>query len=79
MATFTRSAAVPLNFGEQNAARIVTAVEVRAHLERQFMLAETGYQTGGPARYVTVRETGDRFGFIMPLTHNFFEAAIVCA
>jgi cyclic pyranopterin phosphate synthase len=43
------------------------------------MLAKTGYQTGGPARYVSVRETGDRFGFIMPLTHNFFEAAIVCA
>jgi hypothetical protein len=25
----------------------------------------------GPARYVRVRETGGRLGFITPLTHNF--------
>ena len=31
------------------------------------------YQSGGPARYVRVRETGGRLGFITPLTHNFCE------
>src|SRR5262249_39079787 len=32
------------------------------------------YRTGGPARYVTVKETGGRLGFITPLTHNFCES-----
>ena len=31
-------------------------------------------RTGGPARYVRVKETGGRLGFITPLTHNFCEA-----
>jgi cyclic pyranopterin phosphate synthase len=30
--------------------------------------------TATPARYVTVRETGRRLGFITPLTHNFCES-----
>lgn len=30
--------------------------------------------TGGPARYVRVKETGGRIGFITPLTHNFCES-----
>jgi cyclic pyranopterin phosphate synthase len=46
---------------------------VRARLSRRWTLEETGYRTGGPARYVTVRETGRRLGFITPLTHNFCE------
>ena len=46
---------------------------VRADLEQRWTLDETGYRTGGPARYVTIRETGHRLGFITPLTHNFCE------
>ncbi len=46
---------------------------VRARLQRTWTLDETDYQTGGPARYFTVRETGRRLGFITPLTHNFCE------
>ncbi len=46
---------------------------VRARLARRWTLEESGYRTGGPARYVTVRETGRRLGFITPLTHNFCE------
>jgi cyclic pyranopterin phosphate synthase len=46
---------------------------VRSRLARRWTLDETGYRTGGPARYVTVRETGRRLGFITPLTHNFCE------
>ena len=30
-------------------------------------------KTGGPARYVRVKETGGRIGFITPMTHNFCE------
>jgi cyclic pyranopterin phosphate synthase len=47
---------------------------VRARLAQGFTLEESDYRTGGPARYVTVRETGGRLGFITPLTHNFCES-----
>ena len=47
---------------------------VRAGLRRRWTLDDTDYRTGGPARYVTVRETGRRIGFITPLTHNFCES-----
>ena len=46
---------------------------VRARLRHRWTLDETAYRTGGPARYVTVRETGRRLGFITPMTHNFCE------
>jgi cyclic pyranopterin phosphate synthase len=46
---------------------------VRARLERRWTLEETDYRTGGPSRYVVVKETGRRLGFITPLTHNFCE------
>ncbi|MCX7304794.1 MAG: GTP 3',8-cyclase MoaA [Hyphomicrobiales bacterium] len=47
---------------------------LRAQLERQFTLADIPYKTGGPARYVSVRETGGRLGLITPMTHNFCES-----
>ena len=46
----------------------------RAQLMEQFTLEDIPYKTGGPARYVRVRETGGRLGFITPLTHNFCES-----
>jgi cyclic pyranopterin phosphate synthase len=47
---------------------------VRARLAKSFHLDESDHRTGGPARYVHVRETGGRLGFITPLTHNFCES-----
>ncbi|MBX6746436.1 MAG: GTP 3',8-cyclase MoaA [Acetobacteraceae bacterium] len=47
---------------------------VRSRLRQNWTLEETDYRTGGPARYVTVKETGRRIGFITPLTHNFCES-----
>jgi len=47
---------------------------VRARLQDRFTLEESPHRSGGPARYVQVRETGGRLGFITPLTHNFCEA-----
>lgn len=44
---------------------------VRDRLEERFTLEESDFRTGGPSRYVTVRETGGRIGFITPLTNNF--------
>jgi GTP 3',8-cyclase len=48
--------------------------KVRTDLEQLFTLEDNAYRTGGPARYVTVKETGGRLGFITPLTHNFCES-----
>jgi cyclic pyranopterin phosphate synthase len=47
---------------------------VRGRLSQRFTLEDIGYRSGGPARYVTVRETGGRLGFITPMTHNFCES-----
>jgi len=47
---------------------------VRQRLARNWTLEPTDYATGGPARYDLVRETGQRIGFITPLTHNFCES-----
>jgi cyclic pyranopterin phosphate synthase len=47
---------------------------VRARLAQHFTLDEIDYRTGGPARYVRLRETGGRLGFITPMTHNFCES-----
>jgi GTP 3',8-cyclase len=47
---------------------------VRSRLRALWTLTETGYSTGGPARYYDVTETGTRLGFITPMTHNFCES-----
>ena len=47
---------------------------MRANLERRYTLTDLPDNTGGPARYVRVAETGGRLGFITPMTHNFCEA-----
>ncbi|WP_369058103.1 GTP 3',8-cyclase MoaA [Caulobacter sp. 73W] len=47
---------------------------VREQLSAFWTLEELPLNTGGPARYVRVAETGGRLGFITPLTHNFCEA-----
>jgi GTP 3',8-cyclase len=47
---------------------------VRARLLDRWTLEDIPYKTGGPARYVKVRETGGRIGFITPLSHNFCES-----
>jgi cyclic pyranopterin phosphate synthase len=46
---------------------------VKQQLARSWTLTPTDYATGGPARYLRIAETGQRIGFITPLTHNFCE------
>jgi cyclic pyranopterin phosphate synthase len=60
--------------GEQRVEQYLPLSLVRARLAERWTLDDSDYQTGGPARYVTVRETGRRLGFITPLTHNFCES-----
>ena len=47
---------------------------VRRELESFWSLEDLPLNTGGPARYVRVAETGGRLGLITPLSHNFCEA-----
>ena len=47
---------------------------VRARLMDRFTLEDIPFCTGGPARYVRIKETGGRLGFITPMTHNFCES-----
>src|SRR3978361_1774427 len=47
---------------------------LRARLAQQFTLTDLADDTGGPARYVRVAETGGKLGFITPMTHNFCES-----
>ncbi|MBN2905601.1 MAG: GTP 3',8-cyclase MoaA [Rhodobacteraceae bacterium] len=48
--------------------------EVRAHLAQRYTLTDLAERTGGPARYVRLSETGQKIGFITPLSHNFCES-----
>ena len=47
---------------------------VRARLASRYTLSDLDDRTGGPARYMRVKETGGRLGFITPMTHNFCES-----
>ena len=48
--------------------------DLRARLAARFTLTELAENSGGPARYVRIAETGQKIGFITPLTHNFCES-----
>lgn len=48
--------------------------DLRARLADRFTLTDLAERTGGPARYVRIEETGQKVGFITPLTHNFCES-----
>lgn len=48
--------------------------DLRGRLEKSWSLADLSESTGGPARYVRVNETGQKIGFITPMTHNFCES-----
>ena len=48
--------------------------DLRGRLATRFTLTDLAERTGGPARYVRLEETGQKIGFITPLTHNFCES-----
>jgi len=45
--------------------------DLRDRLEERWTLRSDAHCSGGPARYVTVAETGGRLGFITPMSHDF--------
>ena len=48
--------------------------DLRGELEKRWTLEDLSISTGGPARYSSLKETGQKIGFITPLTHNFCES-----
>jgi cyclic pyranopterin phosphate synthase len=48
--------------------------DLRARVASRYTLTDLAERTGGPARYVRIDETGQKLGFITPLTHNFCES-----
>jgi len=48
--------------------------DLRSRLANQFTVTDLAERSGGPARYVRIEETGQKIGFITPLSHNFCES-----
>jgi cyclic pyranopterin phosphate synthase len=66
---------MPLGFIEEDRTdRYLPLTDVRRAIEARYTLDPSDRRTGGPARYWTIRETGQTLGFITPLTHNFCES-----
>ena len=60
--------------GVDRSAQFLSLADVRRDMESYWRLTDLPDQTGGPARYVRIEETGGRLGFITPLSHNFCES-----
>lgn len=60
--------------GESRLDYYVPLTDVRDTLSQNWTLIDTTHQTGGPARYVQVQETGTHIGFISPLSNCFCES-----
>ncbi len=62
------------DIGEGRIDQYVPLSLLRARLAKHYTLTDLDDDTGGPARYVRVSETGGKLGFITPMTHNFCES-----
>src|SRR6202789_1929607 len=62
------------DIGEGRIDQYVPLSLLRARLAQHYTLTDLADDTGGPARYVRVAETGGKLGFITPMTHNFCES-----
>lgn len=62
------------DIGEGRIDQYVPLSLLRSRLAARFTMTDLPDNSGGPARYVRVAETGGKIGFITPMTHNFCEA-----
>ena len=62
---------MPFGDGERWLPNLIGLDLVRKRLGERFTLEDIPARTGGPARYVRVRETGGRLGLITPMSGNF--------
>ena len=59
------------DIGGDRTTQYMPVAQVRKILAKDWTLNDNNYNTGGPSRYTSVTETGQRVGFISPLSHNF--------
>ncbi len=59
------------DIGGDRTAHYLSLEEVRARLAQDWTLSPSTANSGGPAHYVDVRETGQKLGFITPLSNHF--------
>ena len=63
------------DFGEEDRLdQFWSLKDLREELDKKWTLKDLSLNTGGPARYSEIAETGQKVGFITPLTHNFCES-----
>ncbi len=60
--------------GEDRVGQFWSLKQVREAYAAQYTVTDLAERTGGPARYVRLDETGQKIGFITPLSHNFCES-----
>ncbi|MDX2485071.1 MAG: GTP 3',8-cyclase MoaA [Pseudodonghicola sp.] len=48
--------------------------DLRARYAEHYTVTDLSERSGGPARYVRLEESGQKIGFITPLSHNFCES-----
>ncbi|MEO1239573.1 MAG: GTP 3',8-cyclase MoaA [Pseudomonadota bacterium] len=60
--------------GEDRVGQYWSLKDVRARLAERHQVTDLVERTGGPARYVRLEDTGQKIGFITPLSHNFCES-----
>jgi cyclic pyranopterin phosphate synthase len=65
---------MPLGEVEDRLENYLPLDQVKRNLAANWTLEASAMNTGGPARYMRVAETGQMVGFIPPLTHGFCEA-----
>lgn len=49
-------------------------LELRDRYAQRYRIEDLAERSGGPARYIRLQETGQKIGFITPLSHNFCES-----
>ncbi len=59
---------------EDHVGKFWPLTDLREQLAQNYTLTDLTERTGGPARYVRLEETGQKIGFITPLSHNFCES-----
>ena len=48
--------------------------KVKSFLEKKFQLENSNISTGGPSKYLKIKNSNQKIGFITPLTNNFCES-----
>ncbi len=59
------------DIGGDRSEQYLALSEVRAGLEKNWTMTPSTHSTGGPSKYVDVAETGQKVGFITPLSEHF--------